>query len=80
VVIPAYTERILLSKPVQRVCRLRTIFGSKLACRSRGVSSSTSVTRSALVLSRRIVFLIAQMPGHRGFQRPFQNCCGEVLG
>src|SRR5882724_12954672 len=38
----AYIEMILSSKPVNRVCPLATILGSKLACRSRGVSSSSS--------------------------------------
>src|SRR5580704_12182514 len=38
----AYIEMILSSKPVNRLCPLATILGSKLPCRSRGVSSSSS--------------------------------------
>ena len=42
-VIPrAYIETILSSKPVNRVCPLATIFGSKVPLRSRGVSNSIS--------------------------------------
>src|ERR1700739_3192727 len=38
----AYIEMILSSKPVNRLCPLATILGSKLPCRSRGVPSSSS--------------------------------------
>src|ERR1700722_9774099 len=38
----AYIEMILSSKPVNRLCPSATILGSKLPCRSRGVSSSSS--------------------------------------
>ena len=37
----AYNDRILSSKPANRVAPLGTSFGSKLACRSRGTSIST---------------------------------------
>ena len=43
VVMPrAYNDRILSSNPAKRVCPLATSLGSKLPCRSRGTSISTS--------------------------------------
>ena len=82
---------ILSSKPVQRVCPLATIlrFERRLAIPRRlqlqlaevalQCLGAFPVARVASVVARRIVLLVAQMIGHLGLQRPFQNGFGQLL-
>src|SRR5215470_19951797 len=81
---------ILSSKPVQRVCPLATILGSNVTLRSRGFSNSNSPNSPVKVfwlfplrvlprLARRLVLFIAQMIGHLGLERSFQNGFGQLF-
>src|SRR3982750_15335 len=92
VVMPrAYIDRILSSKPVKRVVPFGTIFGSKLALRSRGPGISISpksplsffwpfsVPTVAAAITGWIVLFIAQMCGQLGFHGPLAQSLGELL-
>ena len=91
VVMPrAYNARIRSLDPSSRVWPLRTICGSKVPLRSGGTARSTALTSVSTVFgllpvaavpaapASRIVFLIAQVPGHLLSQRPFQHRLGHL--
>jgi len=85
----AYNDKILSSKPAQRVWCLGISWGSKLPCRSRGISIGSSPNSPLSVLRLRplragrvgdwLVLVVTEVLGHLRIQRPLHQQLGQLL-